>query len=300
MFKTKVGNEYWMVTHPDHMELAGYLAAHWGNRDFLPMGAPFRTDAESKMHSNAVWSVANHDNGWWEWEAEPRLDEKHHLPVDLTEVLADLPDALGRWRIGTVRFERSNPFGSALIAHHALNLYKPRLDEAPDENDVHPLFWKHLPPVADRERSEVAEFVNEMALHKAKLLNRISEDSGTAHWADAESVALNGRLIQVLDAIAIYLSSGLMPGLDDVPVEGYSKYAWNILRVPRSSASDRVMVEVRAAGERRLKFGPYPFDIDPLPVLVPIRVSAGFNSPADRDRHWHGIERRILGFEITS
>lgn len=299
MFRTQVGNECWMVTHPDHMEVAGYLAAHWGNHEFMPMGAPFGDDDQSELRLNAVRSVANHDNGWWEWEAEPRLDPVRHLPVDLTDVMADLPDAFGRWRSGAVRFERSNPFGSALIAHHALNLYKPRLDDAPNENDIHPLFWKHLPPVADRDRAEVAEFVAEMSRLKARLLGRLGESSETAHWADSDTVAHNGRLIQVLDAIAIYLSSSLMPGQSDDPVEGFQKYAWNILRVPRSSASERVTIKVHPVGEHGLRFDPYPFDISPLPVLVSIRVSTGFCSRRDYNRHWPGIERRPVRYDIV-
>ena len=38
MLKTSRDGKQWFVTQPDHAEVAGYLAAHWGNDDFAAPG----------------------------------------------------------------------------------------------------------------------------------------------------------------------------------------------------------------------------------------------------------------------
>jgi len=35
MLRTNREGRAWLVTQPHHAEVAGYLAAHWGNREFV-------------------------------------------------------------------------------------------------------------------------------------------------------------------------------------------------------------------------------------------------------------------------
>src|SRR2546422_8828615 len=59
-----------VVTQPHHAELAGQLAAHWGNGGFheleplLPM----------------IRAANEHDNGWREGDNRPTVDPKTGLP----------------------------------------------------------------------------------------------------------------------------------------------------------------------------------------------------------------------------
>ena len=43
MLKTVQHGRMWLVAQPDHAEVAGYLAAHWGNDDFVRAGFLWRT-----------------------------------------------------------------------------------------------------------------------------------------------------------------------------------------------------------------------------------------------------------------
>ncbi|MFZ9914408.1 MAG: DUF3891 family protein, partial [Phycisphaerales bacterium] len=38
MLKTRKDGAVWMVSQPDHSQLAGYFAAHWGNGAFAKLG----------------------------------------------------------------------------------------------------------------------------------------------------------------------------------------------------------------------------------------------------------------------
>ncbi len=69
MLKTKRGSQVWLITQPAHAELSGQLAAHWGNEEFAAPGH-FAASADSeRVRREVVLAVAEHDNGWWEWEA---------------------------------------------------------------------------------------------------------------------------------------------------------------------------------------------------------------------------------------
>ena len=45
----------------DHSRVAGYFAAHWGNRVF----------DRPEPYSSVVLAATEHDIGWWEWEMKP-------------------------------------------------------------------------------------------------------------------------------------------------------------------------------------------------------------------------------------
>src|SRR4051812_6861963 len=117
VLRTDRGDQAWFVTQPRHAELAGYLAAHWGNREFArpghfapapgprrrapprpppPPGARRRAarpghlapapDPE-RLGAGAVLGIAQHDSGWGEWDAAPPLREADGLPLGLAEVV---------------------------------------------------------------------------------------------------------------------------------------------------------------------------------------------------------------------
>ena len=69
--------------------------------------------------------------------------------------------------------------------------------------------------------------------------------------------------------------------------------------VPRKDLSDRVTIRVTPHGNGRLELDPYPFDVDPLPVVLPARVA---QLPADKPAHlqswWNAAEPQPLHFTL--
>ncbi len=62
--KTQRGPQVWLITQPAHAELAGMMAAHWGNEEFArPGNFAASADAE-RLRREVVLAVTEHDNGW--------------------------------------------------------------------------------------------------------------------------------------------------------------------------------------------------------------------------------------------
>ena len=142
MLKTLRGKKMWLVSQPDHAELAGLLAANWGNDEFARPGQFASADDPEQLRAEIVLAIAQHDNGWWEWEATPELSEIDGLPLDLTDLLKNRQEALKRWRLGVPRFSRDNPYASLLISFQGYWLYAHVIQPDPYPAFSPPSFWK--------------------------------------------------------------------------------------------------------------------------------------------------------------
>ena len=56
----------------DHSRVAGYFAAHWGNKEF----------DQPEPYSLIVLAAHEHDIGWWEWEMKPSTLNDNGFPLD--------------------------------------------------------------------------------------------------------------------------------------------------------------------------------------------------------------------------
>ena len=101
----------WLVVRQaDHARLAGEIVAL--------MRLP---ELESHPRRRALLrAVAEHDNGWWEEDAAPRLDPATGGPLDFRS----LPAAERRvvWIRGVERYAGDDPYVAALVAGHLLRL----------------------------------------------------------------------------------------------------------------------------------------------------------------------------------
>ena len=107
MLKTLQHGKLWLVTQPDHAQVAGYLAAHWGNDDFVRPGYFASAPDPERLRAETVMAIAQHDNGWWEWEATPELAAVDGFPSGLADVLKNQQEGTSRWRLGLRRFDNS-------------------------------------------------------------------------------------------------------------------------------------------------------------------------------------------------
>jgi len=101
-----------LVTQPDHAAVSGYMAAHWGNEEFSKLGYLDDSSEPEQLAAETIFGIAEHDNGWWEWEASPTITASDKLPKGLAEVLSIPEQAAQRWRIGIRRFEENHPYAS--------------------------------------------------------------------------------------------------------------------------------------------------------------------------------------------
>lgn len=301
MLKTKRNGRYWLVTQPDHGAVAGYLAAHWGNDRFALPGAFAPAQDPVRLRAETVLAIAEHDNGWWEWETEPMLSDADALPQDLREVLQNQSEGMDRWRRGVPRLGEKHPYASLLISLHAYWLYAAKTEPAPDPSFLHPLFWNAAPEKLFQGPLEQArEYVREIQAMQRPYMERLGQDAAAASWLEEENLKPAARLLQQLDGLSLYLSSALIPAASGQS-KGFGEDTIELPETPRSSWQDRVTIFVRPLGKRRVALDPYPFDIDPLPVRVPVRII----DPAKAQREpfavwWRAEQPQQIAYELTS
>jgi hypothetical protein len=270
MLKTRKGSEVWLITQPVHAELAGTMAAHWGNSEFARPGHYAHSPDPERLRREVVLAVSEHDNGWWEWEADPAI-APDGLPAGLPEVLADPVAGMQRWRKGIPRYGEDHPYASLLISDHAYWLYAAQFVEGASAEFTHAL-------QRDRKRypqelfGEVEQFIADLNWMQEDLSARAAKD---AVWRDAlvpEHRFPHARLLQTLDALSLALCSDLLPPADDRPARGLGQDFVSLGDVPRTSWEDRVSIRIEPADHGRICIEPYPFDVEPLVVSVPVRI----------------------------
>ncbi|MCA9263704.1 MAG: DUF3891 family protein [Planctomycetales bacterium] len=302
MLRTVRNGDVWFVSQPDHAAVSGYLAAHWGNKRFSPLGcfSPV-VDAARSLRAECVFGIAQHDNGWWEWEADPELCPSDHLPLDLFDDRMSRQGGFRRWLAGIERNQDRHPYASLLISWHAYWLYEPSLRPDSDRAFLHPLFWKDNTPTIAREEVPATErFLEQLASVQLELAGRVQSDSRHTSWVEPALLHPHVRLLQILDGISLAICSALVPSCDG-PTCGHGEDRYPLFDVPSSSWEDRVRIDVHPLGERRIRFEPYPFDRDPLPVTVPARVVSNRQN-ADGPFHvrWQAIPQTLLRYEFSS
>lgn len=103
-----------LVTQSDHAHFAAELLAlrrHDGLKDH-----PRREEI--------LFAVREHDNGWREADAVPRIEPSSHRPLDFRDCPTGLRHEI--WERGVERYVEQRPYASLLIVEHALALHRDR------------------------------------------------------------------------------------------------------------------------------------------------------------------------------
>ena len=104
------------------------------------------------------------------------------------------------------------------------------------------------------------------------LSRRASEDPVWRGALEPEHRFPHVRLLQTLDALSLALCSDVLPPSGGGAARGLGEDVISLADVPRMSWDDRVSIGMEPAGERRIRIDPYPFDIEPLSVSIPVRI----------------------------
>lgn len=98
-------------TQTAHALMAAEFCRHWGNADF----------AAPDPYDLLMTAVAQHDNGWWEWEQAPLLRDDGY-PMDFLAGPAG-EEKLEIWRRGVARAAAQHPYAGVLLWRHAVLLH---------------------------------------------------------------------------------------------------------------------------------------------------------------------------------
>jgi hypothetical protein len=110
------------IHQTSHALMAEEFCRHWGNQEF----------ARPQPYSAVMVGIAQHDNGWYEWEMQPKLRADGYPQDFLHE--SDLAGKLQLWRRGISRLAAQHPYAGLLLSRHAVLLYEGDLKlPLPDE-----------------------------------------------------------------------------------------------------------------------------------------------------------------------
>jgi hypothetical protein len=220
------GNDWLLIRQPDHALLAGELAAQWGNERFAP----------PEPREPALRAITSHDNGWEEWEAQPRVDPATGIPYAFLNMPVE--SFLLIWRRGVRRAMAETPYVGLLVGAHGRRLVEGRLARGEDP-----------PPV----RHDLAEFVAEVRAAQERAKGELAWDAA----AEAQ-LGANDALLKLCDALSLLFCCGPL-----VP-QTYSD-------APGPSPEARSGLRVGPIDGRTLGFAPYPFRAPGVEVSVRAR-----------------------------
>jgi hypothetical protein len=128
------GPDYLCITQPDHAALAGRIAAAWQAGGFP--ARPTRARVIAAAHA--------HDIGWQQEDDMPRLDPEHGRPYDFMSAPARVRQEI--WPRGVQQLAGDDPYVAALVAQHALTVYRRHQHEAE---------WRAFFPQLERLRDDL-------------------------------------------------------------------------------------------------------------------------------------------------
>ena len=246
MLRVESKDGWWLITHPDHAQLAADFAEHWGNDVFV---AP-------QPRSNVLHGVRVHDDGWRARDAKPAITRQgrpsafsHELvgkysafeEIDLAEYLAVRERALDK-------VETECAYAALLVSMHTQNLLTERADRSTIASDQLPLLDAFL----------ARQLARQDALRSSLRSGKRFLEGDTAD----EAILNNFRLLQAMDNLSLY------------SCVGYSKPGTLLHALPTADGGSRV-VHVLPVGPREFRLQPYPMDEAALDFSVPARHVVG-------------------------
>ncbi len=143
------------INQTSHALMAAAFCRHWGNESF----------AAPAPYEPVMMAIAQHDNGWYEWEQAPML-RADGFPMDFMHgPAADAKAAL--WALGIARAAAQHPYAGLLVRRHATLLYAnalSRLDDA-TELDAAQAFVARWPAALDTVQTQFGDRLSSQNSH---------------------------------------------------------------------------------------------------------------------------------------
>jgi hypothetical protein len=228
------GDHLLVIRQTDHAILSGFLARQWGNECFR------RPD----MFESFCLAAREHDNGWAEWELQPRVDPKTRMPYTFMSIPTEEHIAL--YQRGIDRIVQVDPYAGLLVSIHCAGLYDRARATLPGFS-------------AKYVKSSELQIVNECMLRLKAQQLRLKADlrmnPATKSLAEEESLERSARMLEALDRLSLYFC--LRPP-EDASIEA----------VPANEEGGEVDWELRVGAANNITLAPYSFRRTPLSISI--------------------------------
>jgi hypothetical protein len=231
------GDQLVLIRQTDHAVLSGFFAREWGNEQFT-RPEPF---------ASFCLAVAEHDNGWREWELLPGLDLKTRLPYSFMSIPTEGHIAL--YQRGIERLVKTDHYAGLLVSMHCAGLYDRARATIPGFSAKY---------VKANESQMANEFVQQLRLQQLRLKVDLNASPLTKNFADEKRLQANYLRLEALDRLSLYFCLA--------PLE-----AAILDQVPLDDAGGETDWDLRPAGSNIVTLLPYPFRRDPLDFSIMAR-----------------------------
>jgi hypothetical protein len=228
------GDQLVLIRQTDHAALAGFFAREWGN-DVFARPEPFES---------VRLAAEEHDNGWSEWELEPRVDPQTFTPYSFMSIPTEEHMAL--YQRGIERVVRKDHYAGLLVSMHCAGLYDRTRATIPGFSAKY---------VKASESQIVSEFMQRLKLQQLRLKVDLRANPATKELAEEKSLQANLQCLEALDRLSLYFCLS--------PVEGAT-----IDGVPQDKRGKEVDWELRPGEKNSVTLSPYPFRREPLPISI--------------------------------
>jgi hypothetical protein len=234
MIVQEQGDELVLIRQTDHGVLAGFFAREWGN-ELFQRPEPFES---------LQLAASEHDNGWRDWELQPKIDPKTRLPYSFMSLPTD--EHMELYRRGIERLVKSDRYAGLLVSMHASGLYDRARATIPGYSAKY---------VKSTEAELVNSFLQGLKLQQLRLKVDLRSDAAVKDLVQDKLLEANARRLEALDRLSLYFCMSMPHDatIDSVPVDDHgSEVDW----------------ELRPDGPNAVSLGPYPFRREPLQVSI--------------------------------
>lgn len=231
------GDHVLVIRQTDHAFLAGFFAREWGNERF----------SKPQPNGSFCLAVAEHDNGWSDWELRPRLDPKTRLPFSFMSIPTETHIAL--YQRGIERLVKVDHYAGLLATLHATELYDRARATMPGYSAKY---------VKSNESQLVSDFIQQLRLQQLRLKVDLRGNQATKGLAEDHLLKRNAARLEMLDRLSLHFS--MNPEQDAL-----------FDAVPVDDQGQEVDIELHAEGGGVVAVTPYPFRRDPLGFSIMAR-----------------------------
>jgi hypothetical protein len=206
------------ISQPMHALVSGQLARAWGNERF----------GEVAPWEEVCLGAEQHDVGHTPWEQVPRLNPQTGLPYSFL----DMPRQwhLQLWSSAARLVLPQGRYAALLVSLHGTGLY--------EHYDV----TKDSPEIVQA----IQDYLAEERVFQEALLTSLRADAHYAPYATEEVVARNRRLVQVWDALSLFICFG-------------RHQARSVQHVPTATDTTTITLTPRDDDPSTLVVTPWPF-----------------------------------------
>jgi hypothetical protein len=246
MLRLETETGYWLVRHPDHAQLAGMFAEHWGNEKFL----------SPEPRARVLKGISRHDDGWIARDAAPQITRQGRPSAYSVELVGkysafeeiDLADYLAVRDRAVRLIATEDPYAAVLISLHTYNLLTAHADRS---------------TMAAKDLPLLDEFLVQQKQLQRMLLDQIEADTSIpTDQRSEEAVLEHFKLLQAMDNLSLITCVDFRRPSD-------------LLHALPMKDGGRTEIKVRAVGERHFVLDPYPFAKESLSFQFPARHVKG-------------------------